>query len=109
MACELLREAQLHILARNYSCRFGEIDIIAAALNNSPPRLHFVEVRYRKSDRFGGAAASVTPAKQRKVRRTAALFLQRHDDLQNYRCQFDVITVSGTNYPPKIQWIEDAF
>jgi len=68
-----------------------------------------VEVRFRKSDRFGGAAASVTSAKQRKVRRTAALFLQRHEELRNHHCQFDVITVSGTNYPPQMQWIEDAF
>ncbi len=109
MAAQLLCDAQRQIVARNYSCRFGEIDLIAVAANNSPPRLHFVEVRYRKSDRFGGAAASVTVTKQRKIRRTAALFLQRHPELENYHCQFDVITVSGTNYAPQTQWIEDAF
>jgi len=109
MAAELLSAARLQIVARNYSCRFGEIDLIALAATHSPPQLHFVEVRYRKSDRFGSAAASVTAVKQRKIRRTAALFLQRHHELRNCHCQFDVITVSGTNYPLQTQWIEDAF
>lgn len=108
-AASLLEDAQLVVIARNYTCRFGELDIVATNVNSTPPRLHFVEVRYRKSDRFGGAAASVTLTKQHKVRRTAELFLQRHNQFRNFHCQFDVITVTGTNYPPDMHWIEDAF
>ena len=82
---------------------------MAADLRGPFPRLHFVEVRYRRNDRFGGAAASVTMSKQARIRRTAALFLQRHPDYRNYRAQFDVITVTGTHYPYSINWIRSAF
>ena len=103
-AAELLRKRGLKIITRNFHCKMGELDIIALGTH-----LHFVEVRYRSSDKFGGAAASVTRNKQMKLRRTAEFFLQRHPRFRKHRAQFDVITVSGTNYPPNIDWIESAF
>ncbi len=103
-AAELLTQRGLRIIIRNFHCKMGELDIVALGSH-----LHFVEVRYRKNDRFGGAAASVTHSKQTKLRRTAEFFLQCHPRFRKHRAQFDVVTVSGTNYPPNIDWIESAF
>ena len=66
-ACQLVVSRGGTIIARNYSCRLGEIDLIA--LDNE--RLAFIEVRYRQHSHFGSALASVSPAKQRKVFMTA--------------------------------------
>lgn len=90
---------------RNYRCKLGEIDIIATQKR----AMHFVEVRYRKNDRFGNGADSVTIAKQRKLKRSARYFLHCNPQYQSFNCQFDVVSVSGTHYPYAIDWIEDAF
>jgi len=103
-AAELLSQRGLKVISRNFHCKMGELDIVALGSH-----LHFVEVRYRRNDRFGSAAASVTYSKQMKIRRTAEFFLQRHPRFRKHRAQFDVVTVSGTNYPPEIVWIESAF
>jgi len=112
-AADWLVARGFRIVERNYRCKMGELDIIALSDPNTrrkaQPTLHFVEVRYRKNNRFGGAAASVTLAKQQRLRRTAALFLHSHPPFSNHRAQFDVITITGTNYPPEIDWIAAAF
>lgn len=92
-------------MARNYRCKLGEIDLIA----RDSRRLHIVEVRYRKNDRFGSGAESVGQAKQRKIKLTAKHFLHCNPEYHAFYCQFDVISVSGTNYPYSIEWITDAF
>ena len=64
----------LKFVTRNFNCRFGEIDLIMMDGNT----LVFVEVRKRKNRRFGGAAGSVTLAKQRRIINTAQCYLQRY-------------------------------
>lgn len=97
----LLRQ-QLILLERNYRCRFGEIDLVMKDGNT----LVFVEVRLRANNFFGGAAASITPAKQAKLIRTAKHYLSRHNcDLP---CRFDAILISG-RMGDKIDWIPNAF
>ena len=104
------------MITTNYRCRVGEIDIIA----NEQQRLVFVEVRYRKSAHYGGGAATVTPKKQRKLIKTANLYLQQHR--ANVECRFDVIEMSAAkassktstaSKPPApafhIHWIKNAF
>ena len=66
-----LQRAGLKLVARNYRCRFGEIDLIVRDGNT----LVFVEVRMRSSDRYGGAAASITAAKRAKLLRAARHYL----------------------------------
>ena len=104
------------MVARNFHCKLGELDIVALRphKNKQTVSLHFVEVRYRASERFGGAAASVTGAKQRKLRRAAEVFLLKNPQFRNHRAQFDVVTVSGTHCPDEMcpaemVWIESAF
>lgn len=87
---------------RNFRVKSGEIDLIC--LDKST--LVFIEVRQRQSDRYGGAAASITHAKQRKLIRTAQLYLQRHPAMARRPARFDVITLGGNN---DIHWIKSAF
>jgi putative endonuclease len=72
-------------------------------------QLVFVEVRYRRRKDFGGAAASVDSAKQRKLRAAAQYYLQQHDGGESCPCRFDVVTFSGTGTPAQADWIKDAF
>ena len=66
----------------------------------------FVEVRYRQSSRFGGAAASVTLAKQQKLLQTAHLWLARHNgSFDTVDCRFDVVAFTGN----AIDWLKNAF
>jgi len=89
------------IVARNYLRRIGELDVVARAGD----LLVIVEVRTRSNDRFGGAAASISRAKQRRIAATAALFLDQHLELRRCRVRFDVIVVRDG----RIDWLPHAF
>jgi putative endonuclease len=105
-ACRLLRSAGLEILRRNYRCKMGEIDLIC----RDGDTLVFVEVRYRGHSRFAGAAASVTPAKQRRLWATAQLYLQQRDLSDRQPCRFDVVAFDEplSAREDGIQWVRDA-
>uniref|UniRef100_UPI00261D453A YraN family protein n=2 Tax=Nitrosomonas TaxID=914 RepID=UPI00261D453A len=75
-AAIFLQQQKLTLLESNYRCRFGEIDLIMQEGNT----VVFVEVRMRSGNRFGGAAASITTAKQLKLIRAARHYLAMHDD-----------------------------
>ncbi len=115
-----LRQAGLQPLARNYSSRYGEIDLIMldkSGLNkiglDHSARGHdsvvFVEVRYRNANARGDGLASVGPAKRTKLIRTAAVYLQAHPKLTGKPCRFDVVSCSGTPECPSFDWIRAAF
>lgn len=90
LAAEELRRRGYAILARRYRTRFGEIDIVA----QDEDTLVFVEVKARRSDRFGSAAESVTDWKQRRIAAMAMDYLSwvgRLDD----PCRFDVVAIDG--------------
>ena len=87
-------------VARNWRCRFGEIDLI---MQDGVTRV-FVEVRLRSRSDFGGAAASVTPAKQRKLLAAARQYLSGLQTLPP--CRFDVVALDGSSAP---DWIRNAF
>lgn len=87
-------------VARNWRCRFGEIDLI---MQDGATRV-FVEVRLRSRSDFGGAAASVTPAKQRKLLAAARQYLSGLQTLP--LCRFDVVALDGSIAP---DWIKNAF
>jgi putative endonuclease len=76
LAVEHLTALGLEVLDRNWRCRYGELDVIAA---DKPTRtVIFVEVKTRTSDRFGGVHQAVTPDKVRRLRRLAGLWLAEH-------------------------------
>ncbi len=104
-ACNYLQANNLAIIARNFKCKVGEIDLIARDQED----LVFVEVRYRKNTNFGSAAETVNVYKQRKVIRAAQIFLQVNQWAQQQYCRFDVLALSGSIDTPQIEWIKDAF
>lgn len=105
LAVAYLQNHNIMILQRNFSCKLGEIDIIA----QQNDCIIFVEVRYRKYDAFGSAAESVTHSKQQKIIRTAEFYLQNNAWATKLNCRFDVITISNVIESTQIEWIKDAF
>jgi putative endonuclease len=89
------------LIERNFLCRGGEIDLIM----QDQDYLVFIEVRYRKNTQFGGALASITPHKQKKLRRAAEFYL-----LKNFNnpppCRFDAIGIESND---RLEWIKNAF
>jgi putative endonuclease len=77
LAVEHLTSLGLQILDRNWRCRYGELDIIAA--DTATRAAVFVEVKARTSDQFGGVEQAVTPDKVRRLRRLAGLWLAGND------------------------------
>ena len=73
LAVEHLTSLGLEVLDRNWRCRYGELDVIAA--DRQTRTVVFVEVKTRTSDRFGGVVQAVTPDKVRRLRRLAGLWL----------------------------------
>lgn len=100
-----LEKAGLRTLERNFHTRFGELDLIM----RDAGMLVFVEVRYRSSRHFGGAAASVTASKRRKLVQAASGFLGAHPKLAQRPCRFDVVTFEGPRDAALCHWERAAF
>lgn len=100
-----LRQQGLADVQQNYHGRFGEIDLIML----HGDILVFVEVRYRRSQHYGGGIESVNASKQQRIIKTAWRFLQQNPTYQQYDCRFDVITLSGNTDKPELDWLADAF
>ena len=101
LCADLLRKAGLRVVARNWRCRHGEIDLVA----EEGGTLVFAEVRYRRDQRFGGAAESVTSAKQSRLIAAARLYLMRRPEVD---CRFDVLLLDSLE-TGRIRWIRNAF
>jgi putative endonuclease len=107
-----LQAAGLRPWARNYRCKAGEIDLVL--LEGSV--LVLAEVRYRTRVEYGGAAASVTWRKQRRLARAAGHLLLTHASLRGLPVRFDVIAMTAAEgacaagAPAwRIEWIKNAF
>jgi len=99
IAADFLAAKGMHIVARNFRTRFGEIDLVA----RDGQSLVFVEVRLRTNDYFGGAADSVDVPKRGRVVAAARSYLANlHPEPP---CRFDVVTLDGD----KPRWIRAAF
>lgn len=99
-AVAFLRSHGLELVARNWRCRRGEIDLVM----REGATLVFVEVRLRSRSDFGGAAASVTPAKQKRLLAAARQYLATLKTLP--LCRFDVVAFDGSG---ALEWIRNAF
>ncbi|NOT12350.1 MAG: YraN family protein [Methylococcaceae bacterium] len=87
-------------VCRNFRCKQGELDLVM--LDNQT--LVIIEVRYRKTDKYGSAVESVTPAKQSRIIAATHHYLLKHKTDNPIR--FDVIAISGNGH---IDWIKNAF
>ena len=96
----LVLEQRNYRVARGPSARGGEIDLVMRERDGT---LVFVEVRQRSTARHGGAAASVTSTKQRRLVLAAQHYLMRFAALPP--CRFDVLAIDGD----RIEWLQGAF
>ena len=71
--------------------------------------MSLIEVRYRRSDRFGGAIRSVTATEQRKLKRCAGFFYSRQKAWSHHPCRFDVIAYDAARGDGEPVWIRAAF
>lgn len=97
-AADYLLRAGLRIIARNWHCRHGELDIIA----REGGTLVFIEVRQRRASGFGGAAASINATKRAKLVATAQAYLQTLPTLPP--CRFDAVCFEGRD----VVWLKNC-
>jgi putative endonuclease len=100
-AAAFLEAQGFQIIARNFLRRVGELDVVA----RDGDLLVIAEVRTRADERFGGAAASVSHSKQRRIIATSSIFLDQHPELRQCRVRFDVLVVKNG----RIEWLRHAF
>ena len=107
LAAEYLQKKRYKVIASQYRCRFGEIDLIVC----NRKHIVFVEVKLRKSDQFARAAEFVDYHKQNRLRTTAAFYLSENET--NLHPRFDVIEIYAPQgmetQSPEIIHLEDAF
>ncbi len=109
-AAEFLSMQGLTVIATNFAVAYvGEIDIVAKQQSADGQILVFVEVRTRQTTKFGSAAQSITPAKQRKIIQTAAHFLSQYPEFADCDCRFDVIAFDGVGENQTTTWLKGAF
>lgn len=101
-AAEFLVRRGLALVERNWRCRFGEIDLVM----RDGATLVFVEVRMRSGSSFGGAAASITPAKRARIVASARHYLTTLGTVPP--CRFDAVLLAG-NRAGEIEWLKGAF
>jgi len=105
LAKDFLKKRGYHIWETNYRCPEGEIDIVA----KHKDYLVFIEVRTKKSLEFGRPEESITPAKQARMRATAAHYRQTHNDLpQLWRIDVVAIELDQKSKLSRIELIENA-
>ena len=100
VACGLQPVERNYRVARGPGARGGEVDLI---VRDPDGTLVFVEVRARRDSRFGGAAASISATKQRRLLYAASHYLRRFASPPP--CRFDVVTIEGD----RIEWLRAAF
>ncbi len=93
VAARYLRNRRYRLLARNYQCEVGEIDLICA----DGDTIVFVEVKTRASDEAINPAEAIHPAQWSAIERSARKFLNRNN-IAHYPCRFDVVTVRWPAY-----------
>ena len=101
LAARWYRRAGYEVVAANWACAEGEIDLIC----RRGPLLVVCEVKARRSDRYGSAAEAVTPAKRRRLRRLAVRWLDHEEPRGVHEVRFDVATVT----PDGLEVLESAF
>lgn len=93
------------MLARNYTCRLGELDLVM----RDHEFVVIVEVKFRAHGALVSGPESVTTVKQARLVRAATHFLQSRPDLQALPVRFDLLSVTEKASQQQIDWIRDAF
>jgi len=104
LAAWYLRENGYKIIEQNYRNRMGEIDIIA----QDKKTIVFVEVKSRRSIRYGSPKLAVTPQKQRKISMVALYYLKTTKQI-DAKARFDVVAITSNRDEPQIEIVQNAF
>ena len=104
LAADFLRQRGFQIVARNFHCPLGEIDLIA----RDGRTLVFVEVKSRFATGYGAPEELVSRAKQRRLTRLARWYLKQ-ERLEHQPARFDVVAIRWHDAGPEIKWIANAF
>ena len=113
LARRFLRKQRHKILAANYRCPAGEVDLITLDASTQKTRgaetLCFVEVKTRRSDRYTNPASAVDADKRRRIRKVARHYLARRDT-RGYDVRYDIIAVVWPeDAPPTLEYHPDAW
>lgn len=95
-AAQYLRSNGYRVIERNWTCRYGEIDIIVFT-----PRSHqyvFIEVKTSRSSRFGNPAGWITPTKLARIHKSILVYQQAHSYVERVRCDVIVIFRNGLQH-----------
>lgn len=104
-ALEYLLDKNLKLLERNFRSIFGEIDLIMQDKNI----ILFIEVRYRSSSHFHTTLESINRKKCKRIINTSNQYLSQNRGASRMDCRFDVVSLSGKQETPTIEWIKNAF
>ncbi len=104
VAEDFLRRRGCRILARNYRCPLGELDLVV----EEDGVVVFVEVKTRRGSRAGTGAEAVAPYKRRRLRRLARYFLAAHG-FGVVPCRFDVISLTVGVGRARVEVLRNAF
>jgi putative endonuclease len=112
LACKYLRQRGLKILARNYRCPVGEIDIIAYCRHTSKiataDTILFIEVKTRQTDRYTAPEETVSDDQKHHIRKAAAYYLTQHETGDS-NVRYDIVGILLTPAGPKVNHIQEAF
>jgi len=105
IAADYLAKRNIKLISRNFHSRFGEIDLIGL----EQEILVFIEVRYRKNEKYLAVIETIDQHKCKKIVITSQYYLNKHKNYQSHLCRYDVITITGELEQPVIEWIKNAF
>ena len=107
IASGFLQTNGIQIVMRNYFTNFGEIDIIGIEKKT----IIFIEVKLRKSVKYGKPIESINLKKMERIRKSADVFLSNNVSFNDYDCRFDVICLSYSKVSDtfKVEWFRDQF
>ena len=91
MAADILEQQGYEVIARNYTCKLGEVDIIAMDIKDKV--LSFIEVKMRTNSKYGYPAQAISNDKIRHIKNVANYFLREHRDFQSYSSRFDIVEI----------------
>lgn len=104
LAAEFLEAKGCELVARNFRCRLGEIDLVV----RDGKTIVFVEVKSRKGRRHGLPQEAVSRVKQRRLTLLARWYL-KENRLERHSARFDVIAITWEDQSPDVKWIVNAF
>lgn len=105
LACAYLEKNRFFIIEKNYRIRGGEVDLIA----KHKTQIHFIEVKFRRTQTYGTGLDAVDLYKQRRISRAAQFFILKHPNFAGFEKVFSVLNITESENKTHIDFFSDAF